>query len=76
MGLVAPRCVESLEQGSHPCPLHWQANSHPLYQFEMGVPVWKAFGKELKESEFSENQKGWDRFQEIFELSRFQFQTF
>ena len=21
------------EQEPHPCPLHWQANSHPLYQF-------------------------------------------
>ena len=32
-------CGISLDQGSNPCPLHWQADSHPLGHQGSLVPV-------------------------------------
>ena len=35
--VILATCGVSLDQGSTPCPLHWQADSHPLYH-EGGLP--------------------------------------
>ena len=37
------------DQGSNPCPLHWQADSQPLHH--QGSPRYHFFGRTLKTSE-------------------------
>ena len=50
-----PRCFAAygifLDQGSNQCPLHWQADSYPLYS--QGIPC-SAFSIQLSHSSYGE----------------------